>query len=119
MRNLRHAGWFTQSRFSRSVARPLISVTATASAQSHASVCCEMPKPLIPFSANSSIAIPEPQLTNSPLLTRLIRDGKQDSAITVYEKAEVELDRATGSTLEHNGIEIQDAISGTLRSPAQ
>ena len=40
------------------------------------------------------------------------------TAMTVYEKAKVELDRATGSTLEHNGIEIQDAISGTLRSPA-
>jgi outer membrane protein TolC len=40
------------------------------------------------------------------------------TALTVYEKAEVELDRATASTLEHNGIEIQDAISGTLRNPA-
>jgi outer membrane protein TolC len=44
------------------------------------------------------------------------------TAMTVYEKAKVELDRATGSTLEHNGIEIQDAINGTvsgaLRSPA-
>jgi outer membrane protein TolC len=40
------------------------------------------------------------------------------TAMTVYEKAEVELDRATASTLEHNGIEIQDAISGTLRNPA-
>jgi len=26
----------------------------------------------------------------------------------------VELDRATGSTLEHNGIKIQDAITGTV-----
>jgi outer membrane protein TolC len=33
-------------------------------------------------------------------------------AMTVYEKAKVELDRATGATLEHNGIEIQDAING-------
>jgi outer membrane protein TolC len=44
------------------------------------------------------------------------------TAMTVYEKAKVELDRATGSTLEHNGIEIQDAINGTvsgaLRNPA-
>ncbi len=40
------------------------------------------------------------------------------TAMTVYEKAKVELDRATGSTLEHNGIEIQDAINGTLRDPA-
>lgn len=36
------------------------------------------------------------------------------TAMTVYEKAKVELDRATASTLEHNGIEIQDAIRGTM-----
>jgi outer membrane protein TolC len=35
------------------------------------------------------------------------------TALTVYEKAKVELDRATASTLEHNGISIQDAIRGT------
>ena len=35
-------------------------------------------------------------------------------AMTVYEKAKVELDRATGRTLEHNGILIQDAISGVV-----
>ena len=29
------------------------------------------------------------------------------TAMTVYEKASVELERATGTTLEHNGIEIQ------------
>jgi outer membrane protein TolC len=40
------------------------------------------------------------------------------TAMTVYEKAEVEVDRATGSTLEHNGIEIQDAIKGTISNPA-
>jgi outer membrane protein TolC len=40
------------------------------------------------------------------------------TAMTVYEKAKVELDRATGSTLEHNGIAIQDAISGTIRNSA-
>ncbi len=34
------------------------------------------------------------------------------TARTVYEKAKVELDRATASTLEHNGIQIQDAIKG-------
>jgi len=33
--------------------------------------------------------------------------------MTVYEKAKVELDRAIGSTLEDNGIKIQDALSGT------
>jgi outer membrane protein TolC len=38
------------------------------------------------------------------------------TAMTVYEKAKVELDRATGSTLEHNGIKIQDAITGTVSS---
>jgi outer membrane protein TolC len=36
------------------------------------------------------------------------------TALTVLEKAKVELDRATGSTLEHNGVLIQDAITGTL-----
>jgi outer membrane protein TolC len=41
------------------------------------------------------------------------------SAMTVYEKANVELDRATGSTLEHNGIDIQDALKGTAGHPAQ
>jgi outer membrane protein TolC len=35
------------------------------------------------------------------------------TAMTVYEKAKVELDRAIGSTLEDNGIKIQDALSGT------
>jgi outer membrane protein TolC len=33
-------------------------------------------------------------------------------AMTTYQKARVELDRATGTTLEHNGILIQDAIIG-------
>jgi outer membrane protein TolC len=36
------------------------------------------------------------------------------SAMTTYEKAKVELDRATGTTLEHNGILVQDAISGVV-----
>ena len=36
------------------------------------------------------------------------------TAMTIYEKAKVELDRATGSILEHNGVLIQDAISGTV-----
>jgi outer membrane protein TolC len=45
------------------------------------------------------------------------------TAMTVYEKAKVELERATASTLEHNGIEIQDAIrgeagNGTITNPA-
>jgi outer membrane protein TolC len=36
------------------------------------------------------------------------------SAMTIHEKAKVELDRATGTTLEHNGIQIQDALNGTV-----
>ncbi len=36
------------------------------------------------------------------------------SAQTIYQKAKVELDRATGTTLEHNGILIQDAIRGAV-----
>jgi outer membrane protein TolC len=38
------------------------------------------------------------------------------TAMTVYEKAKVELDRATASTLEHNGIEIQAAIKDMISS---
>ena len=41
------------------------------------------------------------------------------NAMTTYEKAKVELDRATGMTLEHNGIQIQDAITGIVNHPAQ
>jgi outer membrane protein TolC len=41
------------------------------------------------------------------------------NAQTTYEKAKVELDRTTGATLEHNGILLQDAITGVVsrRSP--
>jgi len=35
-------------------------------------------------------------------------------AMTSHKKAKVELDRATGATLEHNGIQIQDALNGTV-----
>jgi outer membrane protein TolC len=38
------------------------------------------------------------------------------NAMTIYAKAKVELDRATGATLEHNGIQIQEAISGSVAS---
>jgi hypothetical protein len=34
--------------------------------------------------------------------------------MTIHEKAKVELDRATGATLEHNGIQLQDALNGTV-----
>ena len=40
------------------------------------------------------------------------------NAMTTYEKAKVELDRATGTTLEHNGIQIQDALNGTVNCSA-
>lgn len=36
------------------------------------------------------------------------------TAMTVFEKAKVELERATGTTLEHNGIQLQDAVRGTI-----
>lgn len=36
------------------------------------------------------------------------------TVMTIYQKARVELDRATGATLEHNGVLIQDAITGTV-----
>jgi outer membrane protein TolC len=38
------------------------------------------------------------------------------AAMTTYEKAKIELDRATGSALEHNGIKVQDAENGTIAS---
>jgi outer membrane protein TolC len=36
------------------------------------------------------------------------------TAMTIHEKARVELDRATGATLEHNGVLIQEAVSGSV-----
>lgn len=41
------------------------------------------------------------------------------TAMTTYQKARVELDRATGSTLEHNGVLIQDAVTGTVSASSQ
>jgi outer membrane protein TolC len=35
------------------------------------------------------------------------------NATTAYQKSKVELERATGTTLEDNGIQIQDAVNGT------
>ena len=40
------------------------------------------------------------------------------NAMTTYQKARVELDRATGATLEHNGVLIQDAVTGKVTAPA-
>ena len=36
------------------------------------------------------------------------------SAMTTFQKAKVELDRVTGTTLEQNGILIQDALTGVV-----
>jgi len=36
------------------------------------------------------------------------------TAMTTYRKAKVELDRTTGTTLEHNGVLIEDAVTGTF-----
>jgi outer membrane protein TolC len=36
------------------------------------------------------------------------------TAMTTYQKAKVELDRTTGTTLEHNGVLIEDAVAGTV-----
>ena len=36
------------------------------------------------------------------------------TAMTTYQKAKVELDRTTGTTLEHNGVLIEDAVNGTV-----
>jgi outer membrane protein TolC len=36
------------------------------------------------------------------------------TAMTIFEKAKVELDRATGATLEHNGIQLQNAVTGVV-----
>jgi outer membrane protein TolC len=41
------------------------------------------------------------------------------NAMTTYQKARVELDRATGATLEHNGVLIQDAVTGKVTAPSQ
>ncbi|MGA8837785.1 MAG: hypothetical protein WB538_19300, partial [Candidatus Sulfotelmatobacter sp.] len=54
----------------------LICLTATASAQTNSSVSFDMPKSRNPFSAYAPSEVPAPPLTNSPLLTQLIRDGK-------------------------------------------
>ena len=35
------------------------------------------------------------------------------NASTAYQKSRLELQRATGTTLEDNGIQIQDAVNGT------
>jgi len=39
------------------------------------------------------------------------------TGMTVYAKARVEVDRASGATLEHNGTQIQDAMNGVISGP--
>ena len=41
-----------------------------------------------------------------------MRNRCRVAAMAAYEKSRVELDRVTGLTLTHNGIEIADAESG-------
>jgi len=41
------------------------------------------------------------------------------TAMTTYQKARVELVRATGTTLEHNDIQLDDAINGTVTGQSQ
>ncbi|MGC2186007.1 MAG: hypothetical protein WA637_22245, partial [Terriglobales bacterium] len=60
----------------RGVAWFLIAVTATAAGQTNASVRYDMPESHNPLGAYSADRVPRPDLTNSPLLDQLIRDGK-------------------------------------------
>src|SRR5712691_7008800 len=60
----------------RGVSWFLVAVTATASGQTNASVRFDMPTSRNPLSAYSADQVPRPDLTNSPLLGQLIRDGK-------------------------------------------
>src|SRR6202790_4659132 len=62
--------------FARFVSWLLIGVTATASGQTSSTVSLDMPKSRNPFSAYAPADVPQPDLTNSPLLSQLIRDGK-------------------------------------------
>jgi outer membrane protein TolC len=63
-------------QFTRLLAWSFMSLTAIASAQTNPSVSLVMPKSHNPFNAYSPEQVPEPQLTNSPLLGQLILDGK-------------------------------------------
>ncbi len=63
-------------QFGRLLTWLLMGLTATASAQTNGAASFEMPKSRNPFSAYAPSEVPELQLTNSPLLSQLIRDGK-------------------------------------------
>src|ERR1700676_1181657 len=54
----------------------LVALTATASGQTAATASFDMPRSHNPLSAYSAEDVPQPDLTNSPLLGQLIRDGK-------------------------------------------
>jgi len=41
------------------------------------------------------------------------------TAMTTYQKSKVELDRSTATTLEHNRVLIQDAVTGTVTASGQ
>jgi outer membrane protein TolC len=41
------------------------------------------------------------------------------TAQTTYQKSKVELDRATGATLEHNDIQLQEAVKGVVSEQKQ
>jgi hypothetical protein len=43
-----------------------------------------------------------------------IAESNLVSAMTTYERARVEMDRVTGTTLERMGIRLQDARTGTV-----
>src|SRR6266436_5201174 len=60
----------------RCVSGFLVAVTATASGQTNTSVRFDMPTSHNPLSTYSADQVPRPDLTNSPLLGQLIRDGK-------------------------------------------
>jgi len=54
----------------------ILGFALSAGAQTNVSVPFQMPKSSNPFSAYLPAQVPEPQLTNSPLINQLIRDGK-------------------------------------------
>jgi outer membrane protein TolC len=58
--------------------------------------------------------------STSNLVLQADRDLAQEesnfvAAMSTYEKSIVELDRATGLTLAHTGIEVEDAVQGQVR----
>src|SRR5689334_19428762 len=72
MRDLTHWSGF----LSRALAWLLVAVTATASGQSNTAGRFDMPVSHNPLGAYTADQVPRPDLTNSPLLGQLIRDGK-------------------------------------------